>query len=176
MNYLQWKTLLAMVLIVGQAIAQEPGAAAERAKLQFLVGRFATELHVPPLPAAPNGAAATGTSLIAWALDSTFLLIDDESTLFGGYKGHGVLGLDLPTRQFVLSMFNNFGDHVSYTGAFAGDTLVLLATVPFQGGSFDQRVVWYKEGDAIKMKVFNDLGKGFALALEQTATPVSDSR
>ncbi len=174
MRHLKWITTLTMVLMIGQAVAQEPPANTERAKLQFLVGSFATDTYIPARPSAPNASTAKGTSVIAWALDSTFLLIDDESTLFGRYKGHGVLGFDLPTHQYVLSMFNNFGDHLSYKGAFVGDTLLLVATVPFQGSSFDQRLVWYKEGDAIKLRVFNDLGKGFALALEQTATPVSE--
>ena len=104
-----------------------------------------------------------------------FLVIEDQSSLFGRYKAHGVLGFDSPTREFVLSMFNNFGDHPSYKGNFVGDTLVLLTKVPMQGSSFDQKLVWYKDGEAVKLRVMNDLGKGFVLALEQTAIPVSQN-
>jgi len=70
-------------------------------------------------------------------------------------------------------MFNNFGDHPVYNGSFAGDTLVLETKVPLPGRSFDQRLLWYKDGGAIKLKVLNNSGKGFNLVLEQTAIPVS---
>jgi hypothetical protein len=175
-----------MIFIVGQAIAQKqtaPGDSvmqkstprSERARLNFLIGNFATETRIPKSPLAPNGANGTGTSVITWSLDSMFMLIDEHSvnSLFGQYKGHGVLGYDEPTRQFVLSMFNNFGDHPSYKGSFVGDTLVLSTKVPMPGSSFDQKLEWYKEGDVVKLKVLNDRGKGFVLILEQTARLVS---
>jgi hypothetical protein len=103
-----------------------------------------------------------------------FLLIDEQSVnpVFGQYKGHGMLGLDAQTHQFVLSMFNNFGDHPSYKGNFVGDTLVLETQVPMQGRPFDQKLVWYKDGGAVKLKVLNDFGKGFFPALEETSIPV----
>ena len=84
-----------------------------------------------------------------------------------------MLGFDLSTHQFVLSMFNNFGDRPTYHGNFAGDTLVLQTKVPVPKGSFDQELLWYKDGEAVKLKVLNDLGKGFVLVLEQTAIPVA---
>ena len=156
------------------SLTQTPPAAKERAKLHFLVGSYTTETMIPPVPMAPKGATGKGTSVITWGLDSMFVLIDEESanSLFGTYKGHGVLGFDPQARQFELFMYNNFGDHPSYKGNFVGDTLVLQARVPMPGKPFDQKLLWYKDGDAVKLKVMNDTGKGFALAIEQTATPV----
>ena len=87
-----------------------------------------------------------------------------------------MLGFDAPSKQVVLSMFNNYGDHPSYKGGFVGDTLVLITTVPMPGRSFDQKLVWYKDGGGLKLKVLNDMGKGFVPVLEQTATPVSPER
>lgn len=166
--------VLTSLLIVGQTAAQQTGAVdSARAKLQFLAGSFTTATMMPPGPSIPKGASGKGASVIAWTLDSMFLSIDEQSTnsLFGRYQGHGMLGFDAPTHQYVLSMFNNFGDHPSYKGSFVGDTLVLLTKVPMPPRPFDQKVVWYKEGDGVKMRVLNDMGKGFALVLEQTATP-----
>jgi len=181
MTVLKKLALLAMVLVVGQAAAQSPAAAmkAELAKLNFLVGNFTTETTIPPMPpTAPKGATGKGTTVVTWGLDSMFVLIDEQSvnSLFGQYKGHGVLGYDAHSKEYVLSMFNNFGDHPTYRGTFAGDMLVLLTKVPMPGRSFDQKLEWYKEGETVKLKVSNDLGKGFAPAIEQTATPVSASK
>jgi hypothetical protein len=179
MRHLMTTALLTMALIAGQAIAQGQATAVDtaRAKLSFLVGDFATETNIPPIPSAPKGVTGKGTSVITWALDSMFLLIEEQSTnpLFGQYKGHGVLGFDRQTHEFALSMFNNFGDHLSYKGNFVGDTLVLETKVPMPGRPFDQRLVWYKDGESVKLRVLNDLGKGFTLALEETAVPVSRS-
>jgi hypothetical protein len=154
---------------------QKSSVASERAKLGFLAGTFTTETVIPSSKPSPNGATGKGTSTIAWGLDSMFLLINDESVnpMFGQYKGHGVLGYDPQEQQFVLSMFNNFGDRPSYKGNFVGDTLVLATKVPLPGHPFDQKILWYKDGNAVKMKVFNDMGNGFTPTLEQTAVPVS---
>jgi hypothetical protein len=188
MRHVKKIALLTMVLIVGHAVGQKqansrdsllqkPAVNTERAKLQFLVGSFATETNIPAGPTAPKSATGKGTSVISWALDSMFLLIDEQSinSLFGHYKGHGVLGFDSQTHQFVLSMFNNFGDRPSYKGNFVGDTLVLETKVPMPGRSFDQRLVWYKDGESVTLRVLNDLGKGYVLVLEQTAIPVSQT-
>ncbi len=93
--------------------------------------------------------------------------------MLGRYKGHGVLGFNARTNQFELSMVNSFGDDPSYKGGFVGDTLVLVTTVPMPGRPFDQKLVWFKAGDTLILRVLNDAGKGFILALEQTAVPVS---
>jgi hypothetical protein len=176
MRHLMTIATLTIVLIVGQAIAQKQTSAVDtaRAKLSFLVGNFATETNIPAMPLAPNGAIGKGTSVITWALDSMFLWIEEQSMnpLFGQYKGHGMLGFDRQTHQFVLSMFNNSGDHPSYKGTFVGDTLVLETKVPMPGRPFDQKLVWYKDGEAVKLRVLNDLGKGFTLVLDETAIPV----
>ncbi len=179
-------TLLTLVAIVGICNAQKQSssiaariqpstASSERAKLGFLAGTFTTETVMPSSPAAPKGATGKGTSVITWALDSMFLIINDESvnSLFGKYKGHGVLGYDVQEHQFVLSMFNNFGDRPSYKGNFVGDTLVLATKVPLPGHPFDQKLLWYKEGDAVKLKILNDMGNGFTPSLEQTSIPAT---
>ena len=186
MKHLKKTVLLAFVLIAGQAIAQtNPGSAdstspqptpnTERARLKFLAGSYTTETKIPASPMAPKGATGKGTSVMSWTLDSMFLLIEEQSmnSLFGQYKGHGLLGYDAPTGQFVLSMFNNFGDHPFYKGNFVGDTLILITKVPMPGRPFDQKLVWYKDGEALKLRVMNDAGKGFVTSIEQTATPVT---
>jgi hypothetical protein len=183
MIHLKGIAILAAAFIVGQssiqaqaasdsAASQKPGNA--RARVEFLVGSYATATSIPPQASMP-GATGKGTSVISWALDSMFLSIEEESmnTLLGHYKGHGMLGFDSQTRKFVLSMFNNFGDHPTYHGNFVGDTLVLQTKVPAPRGSFDQQLRWYKDGGAVRLRVLNDFGKGFLPVLEQTATPVS---
>lgn len=166
-----------LALAAGEARAQNEGAqgsppgAAELARLEFLVGSYSTSLTMPPSPPVPNGAQGTGTCVIGKALDGKFLVLDDESSLFGGFKEHGVLGYDPGTHEYVLAMFNNFGDHPSYKGSFSGDTLVLRTKVMLPGHPFDQKVVWYKDGDALMLRIFNDMGKGYALSVEEKSTP-----
>lgn len=156
-------------------IAQNPVSGTERTKMEFLVGTFVTTTSIPPAPSMSKGATGKGTSVITWALDSMFLSIEEESfnSLFGHYKAHGMLGFDSQLHEYVLSMFNNFGDHPTYHGNFVGDTLVLQTKVAAPRGSFDQKLLWYKEGEAVQLKVLNDSGKGFLTAIEETATPVS---
>ena len=153
---------------------QKPVSGTDRVRLGFLAGNFTTETYIPPSPSVPKGATGKGTSVITWALDSMFLFIEEQSTnsLFGEYTGHGVLGYDSQSHKFVLSMFNNSGDRPTYNGNYIGDTLVLGTKVPMPGRSFDQKLLWYKDGDAVRLKVLNDSGKGFLLVLEQTAVPV----
>jgi hypothetical protein len=129
---------------------------------------------MPPGPSMPKGATGKGSSVITWALDSMVLLIDEQSlnSLFGQYKGHGVLGFDRPTHQYVLTMFNNFGDHPTYQGTFVGDTLMLETRVAIPGHPFNQKLVWYKDGNDVRLKVMNDYGSGFVLVVDQTAVPL----
>lgn len=173
MNHTRLTIVMAIILLVSQAFAQKPVPDTVRARLGFLVGSFATETKIQPNQQIPNGGTGKGTSVIAWALDSMFLSIDQQgtNTIFGQYKGHGMLGYDQHAAQYVLSMFNNWGDRLVYAGAFVGDTLVLTTKVPMPGMTFDQKLLWYKAGEAIKLKVFNDIGKGPELALEETSTP-----
>ena len=155
--------------------AQKPTMVTERAKVAFLVGTYTTRTTMPAGPSMPNGATGTGMSVITWALDSMFLSLQEEgdNSLLGRYKGHGMLGFDKPTGQFVLAMFNNAGDRPVYRGNFSGDTLVLQTRVPAPKGGFDQKILWYKQGDAVKLDVLNDSGKGFHTVLEQTAIPAA---
>jgi len=147
----------------------------ERAKIAFLAGDFTTVVTIPPSASMPKGASGKGTSVITWALDSMFLSIEEQTlnSLFGQYRGHGMLGFDTPTQQFVLSMFNNFGDRPTYHGDMSGDTLVLQTRVPSPRGTFDQKLLWFRDGETVKLKVFNDTGKGFLPVLEETSTPAA---
>lgn len=186
MTYLTKVAVLTTAFVFGQSITQgqstsdnsniqQPTPGTERSRIEFLVGTFATATYIPSSPSLPKGATGKGTSAITWALDSTFLSIEEQSfnSLFGHYKGHGMLGFDSQAHQYVLSMFNNFGDHPTYHGNFVGDTLVLQTKVPSPRGSFDQKLLWYKDGETVQLKVMNDLGKGFLPVLEETATPVA---
>ena len=178
--------ICAVTLIAGNASSQEkgashspmvskPSAAGERSRLAFLVGSFTTETTIPASPALPKGASGKGTSVISWALDSMFLFIDEksENSLFGKYKSYGMLGYDPQGKQFVLSMFNNGGDRPSYNGNFSGDTLVLQTRVQMPGHPFDQKILWYRDGTMVKLKVLNDVGKGFTLSIDEISTPVT---
>jgi hypothetical protein len=180
------QVLLASAILILSALSgaqtQTTGAggipktmASVRSQVQFLVGTFSTVTTFPANPALPNGATGSGTSTIAWALDSTYLRIDDRSVnpLFGNFLNFGMLGFDSPTGQFFLSMYNNYGDHPNYRGAFSGDTLAFEATIPSPRGTFTQRVLWFKDGSTVRMQVYNDRGKGPQLTLEQTATPAA---
>lgn len=148
----------------------EPGP--ERARLSFLVGKFVTETYILPSPRMKEGAKGAGTSIIEWSLDSMFLSVNEQSTnaILGNYQGHGMLGYDPQEKKYVLSMFNNFGDHPKYEGNFAGDTLVLATRVPLPGRAFDQRLQWFHEGRKVRLQILNDLGQGFKLVIDQTAT------
>lgn len=151
----------------------EPGP--ERARLSFLVGKFATETHILPSPMMKEGAKGKGTSIIEWGLDSMFLTLEEQSTnaILGNYKGHGMLGYDPREKKYVLSMFNNFGDHPQYQGNFVGDTLVLATKVLSPGGSFDQQLQWFRDGSRVRLRILNDFGQGFRTVIDQTATPSS---
>lgn len=173
-----------IIAAVGLAIAQDgqgkdsplmkkPEPGKERARLSFLVGRFNTATRVLPSLMSPKEALGKGTSVVSWGLDSMFIVIDEQSInpLLGNYKGHGILGYDAGEHEYVLSMFNNFGDRPQYKGAFSGDTLSLVTNVKLPGSSFDQKVLWFAEHNNIRMTVLNDVGKGFRPVVEQTATP-----
>ena len=142
-----------------------------RERLAFLVGSFVTEAHVLPGGVIKKESVGKGTSEISWVLDSMFLYIDERSVnpAFGAYKGIGMLGFDPHEKQYVLSMYNNFGDHPQYRGSFAGDTLILSAKIPAPGKSFDQQVRWYPDGETVHLDVLNDAGTGFAPILKQVA-------
>jgi len=154
-------------------VMRKPGPGPLRARLSFLVGEFTTSTRViTGRPGAKEG-LGTGTTSIRWGLDSMFLFIDEQSvnSMLGNYRGFGVLGIDPAGKEYTLTMYNNFGDQPAYHGAFSGDTLVFTTRVPFAGGSFDQKVVWFAEGKSVRLQVFNDLGKGFVEAIDQTYRP-----
>jgi hypothetical protein len=151
----------------------KPKFGPELAKLSFLVGDFITEMSIPPNAALKKPATGKGTASIRGGLDSTFLIIDEKSanSLLGQYQAHGLLGYDRAAKQYILSMFNNFGDRPVYAGSLVGDTLVLEAKVQMPGRFFNQRVSWYREGNKLKLQVLNDMGQGFTPVLEQTYIP-----
>ena len=167
--------LYAGSLLLAQDGFQKPVWGSERARLAFLAGKFTTETHISANPMSPNGSTGKGTSSITWAVDSMFLMLDDQSLdkLMGQYKAHGMLGYDPRDGKYILSMFNNFGEETNYRGTLSGDTLILRSKVEFPGGSFDQKLVWYKDGRNLGLKLFNDMGNGPVQFLEQIATPVT---
>jgi len=148
----------------------KPKAPPELVKLSFLAGEFTTETKIFPNPVAPNGENAKGTSITKWVLDSMFLLFEEaiDFPIFGKYRGMGLLTYDKTAKSYYLGMHNNFGDHPSYKGNFAGDTLILEGQIPFPGGTFLQQVMWLQEGGNVKLWVRNDLGKGWVPVIEQT--------
>jgi len=165
----------AMALFIGMAAAQAQSTAdssasrkrtfaTERGGVAFLVGTYSTSTTMPSL-----SAGGKGSSVIAWTLDSMFLSIEEESLnpVFGRYKGHGLLGFDAPTQQFVLSMFNNTGDHPTYHGTMTGDTLVVSTRIPSPRDTFDQKLLWYNDRGTVRLQVLNDGGRGFRLVLDQ---------
>jgi len=151
----------------------KPGPGPERAKLAFLVGKFVTETHLKPNPMSDKESVGRGTSNISYGVDSMFLFLDDESLnpLLGHYKAHGVLGYDIHDGKYILTMFNNFGDTPQYKGSMIGDTLVLTTKVEFPKGAFDQKLVWYSEGKTNRLKIYNDMGRGYAMVIDQIFTP-----
>ncbi|MGE5692656.1 MAG: hypothetical protein ACM3YF_02640 [Candidatus Zixiibacteriota bacterium] len=154
-----------------------PKIGPELVKLSFLAGDFTTETAIPANPAMPEGAKGEGWAKNRWSLDSMFIFIEENSqnSLLGNYKGQGFLTFDRQEKQYVLSMFNNFGDHPVYKGDFKGDTLVLETLVPMPGGSFTQRLCWYSDGKNVKLQIFNEMGKGAVLAIDQTYKPSSSN-
>ena len=174
-------TVIAVLLFAGfaqlaaQGMMQKPGPGPERAKLSFLTGSFTTETRMPAGPMNPEEVVAPGKSTLAYGVDSMFILLDDQSDnpVLGKYKAHGVLGYNPRDKKYTLSMYNNFGDAPQYKGTFSGDTLVLTSKVEFPGGSFDQKLVWYKDGTKVRLKGYNDMGQGPSLVIDQTASPVT---
>ncbi|HTR82248.1 MAG TPA: DUF1579 family protein [Bacteroidota bacterium] len=163
-----------LVLLAQDAPAfQAPGPGPERAKLGFLIGNFTTETHIMPSPMSEKETVGKGNSNLAWGVDSMFVLMNDQSLnpMMGNYKAHGVLGYDMREKKYILSMFNNFGDNPQYRGTMNGDTLTLTSKINFPQGSFDQKLVWFKEGNNVRLKIFNDMGDGYTLVIDQTATP-----
>lgn len=168
------------IMIVGLTFAQDlaPAAAASptsavnpRQRLGFLVGSFVTEGHILPNRVIKKESVGSGTSEVSWVLDSMFLFVDERSVnpAMGVYKGFGLLGYDPHEGQYVLSMYNNFGDHPQYRGGFSGDTLVLAARIPAPRKPFDQQVRWYPDGENVRLDVLNDTGEGFLAVVTQIA-------
>jgi hypothetical protein len=155
----------------------KPAFGPELAKLSLLVGEFNTEMTIQLNPMAPKGSTGKGHSKMKWALDSMYIAIEEasENPFFGNYKGMGFLTYDKTEKKYFLAMFNNFGDHPSYKGNFAGDTLVLEGEIPLPQGSFKQQVRWYPERKMVKLQVLNDIGQGFTPVIEQTYLPVEKS-
>ncbi|HUN66913.1 MAG TPA: DUF1579 family protein [Bacteroidota bacterium] len=152
--------------------------ATERSKIAFLVGSYTTTAAIPPAPGIPKGGSGTGTCVISWALDSMFLSISEKSvnSVLGKYAGYGMLGFDPQREMFVLTMFNNFGDRPQYQGSMVSDTLVLTTSISAPKGTFQQKILWYRDGKKVRLQVLNDFGKGYVPALDETSTPVAGKR
>lgn len=153
-------------------------AESPRERLAFLIGSFVTEVHILPGRMVKTESVGKGTSEVSWVLDSMFLFIDERSLnpVLGAYKGFGLLGYDPHDKQYMLSMYNNFGDHPQYRGSFAGDTLVLEARIPAPRKPFDQQVRWYSDGENVRLDVLNDTGEGFVPVLREVARHAQSSR
>jgi hypothetical protein len=166
----------AISIMSSQAIAQmaKPSFSPELAKLSFIVGHFTTQTRIMMGDNLSNG---TGTIKAHWGLDSMFVLYSSEESnaALGSYKGFGVLGYDSENGQYVLHMFNNFGDRPEYKGNFVGDTLTMSAKIETPQGPFDQRMKWFKEGNDVRLLIFTDFGQGYSLIVDQTAMPSADS-
>ncbi|HXF49241.1 MAG TPA: DUF1579 family protein [Verrucomicrobiae bacterium] len=150
-----------------------PKVPPELLKLSFLAGEFVTDTKIFPNPVAPNGENATGSLKSRWILDSMFLQFEEaiDFPIFGKYRGMGLLTYDKNAKQYYLGMHNNFGDHPSYKGNYTGDTLILEGQIPFPGGTFQQQVMWRREGDNVKLWVRNNMGQGWMPVIEQTYRP-----
>ncbi len=161
--------------VAAQEMMQRPVPGPERMRLSFLTGSFTTETRMPPSPMNPEEVVGKGTSTLSFGVDSMFILLDEhgENPVFGNYKAHGVIGYNPQDKQYTLAMYNNFGDAPQYKGTFNGDTLEFKASIAYPGGSFDQKLHWYKDGSNVRIKVYNDMGNGPTLVVDQVYVPAS---
>lgn len=161
----------AVVVLSGQIFAQmtKPTFGPELAKLSFIVGHFTTKTNVMM---GDNTSTGAGTIKAHWGLDSVFVFYstEEKNAALGSYKGFGVLGYNSESNQYVLTMFNNFGDRPEYKGNFFGDTLIMSAKIQSPQGPFDQKMKWFKDGDNVRLLVYTDFGQGSSLVVDQTAT------
>lgn len=168
--------MMAGVIMLGTAKlpAQmvKPEFGPEREKLSFLVGQFNTKTEITM---GDNSSSSSGYVKAHWGLDSMFVLIasSEANPMMGEYKGFGVLGYDSRNGEYELSMFNNFAELTQYKGNFVGDTLILKSQIDTPQGPIDQELKWYKSGESVRLEVLNDLGQGYILTVDQTATPVT---
>ena len=161
-----------VMLASGDAFSQmmKPVFNPELAKLSFIVGDYKTRTEVT---VGENPCVGTGTVRARWALDSMFIVIrgTEDNPALGSYKSIGLLGYDSENSQYVLSMFNNFGEHPEYKGNFIGDTLTLTAKIVGSQGPFDQELKWFKNGNKVRLQFFANFGKGYTKIIDQTSSP-----
>ncbi len=161
-----------VMLASGDAFSQmmKPVFNPELAKLSFIVGDYKTRTEVT---VGENPSVGTGTVRARWALDSMFIVIrgTEDNPALGSYKSIGLLGYDSENSQYVLSMFNNFGEHPEYKGNFIGDTLTLTAKIVGSQGPFDQELKWFKNGNKVRLQFFANFGKGYTKIIDQTSSP-----
>ncbi len=152
----------------------KPSFGPELARLSFIVGHYTTKTNVMM---EDNTSIGDGTIKAHWGLDSMFVFYSSEekNPALGSYKGFGVLGYNSENSQYVLTMFNNFGDRPEYKGNFAGDTLTMSAKIQSPQGPFDQKMKWFKDGNNVRLLIYTDFGQGYSLMVDQTATPAADS-
>ena len=163
-----------MLPILASAQMVKPSFGPELAKLSFIVGHFTTVTHIMM---GDNTSEGAGTIKAHWGLDSMFVMFASQETNagLGSYKGFGVLGYNSADQKYMLTMFNNFGDRPEYKGTFAGDTLVMTGKVENPQGAFDQELKWFKDGDAVRLQVYNDFGQGYTIIVDQKAKPSNDT-
>jgi len=166
----------AIIFITTAASAQmiKPTFGPELAKLSFIIGHFTTQTRIVM---GDNTSTGTGTIKAHWGLDSMFVFFsaEEKNAALGTYKGFGILGYDSENQQYLLTMFNNFGDRPEYKGNFVGDTLTMTAKVQSPQGPFDQQMKWFKDGNIVRLLIYTDFGQGYTLVVDQRATALADS-
>lgn len=169
-------TVIALLAVQSQCQMAKPVFGPELAKLSFLTGHFSTQTKVYMDPNSGEPIVGSGTSTLRWGLDSMFVFLDatENNPGLGQYKGFGILGYESRSGKYVLTMYNNFGDRPEYTGVFSGDTLTMSSNISTPEGPFVQSLKWFKEGNNVRLQVFNDMGQGSMLSIDQIATPLSD--
>lgn len=167
-------SMAVLALFAGQAAAQmtRPTYGPDQAKLSFLVGQYTT---TSTITMRDNTTTSTGFVKTHWGLDSMFVFVSSEESNpnMGSYKGFGVLGYDSRNDDYALTMFNSFGFRTEFKGQFSGDTLTLKSQIETPRGTFNQKMVWFKEGQKLRMLVYGDFGEGYSLMVDETATPAT---
>lgn len=99
-------------------------------RLQKLVGEWRGEEKMKPSPWDPEGGTAIGRVSNRLALDG-FNVIQDYTQERDGkvtFRGHGVFGWDMKTRDYVLSWFDSMGSPPEqFRGHFEGDVLTMTS-------------------------------------------------
>lgn len=114
-----------------------PRPGPEHLRLHAFAGGWTGMEKVHPSPWDPHGGAAEGRIRNEIVLDGFVVVQDYEQRRDGrvSFTGHGVMSWDAASAKHCMHWWDSLGGPVSvFTGAFAGDRLVLTAPLP-QGAS-----------------------------------------